>query len=78
MNERSSGANASDTLHPPPSPYPQHVDPSPVDSNGTMIDEDAQEGEGIEEQEETEIRSPGDMEISSPNSQTSQDMVRTA
>lgn len=33
-------------LAPPPSPYPQHVDPSPTDSNGTEstdIDEDSQE-----------------------------------
>jgi hypothetical protein len=36
----------SDSLAPPPSPYPQHVDPSPTDSNGTEnteIEEDAQE-----------------------------------
>lgn len=32
---RSSGAT-SDHLHPPPSPYPATVDPSPVDSNGTV------------------------------------------
>ena len=36
----------SDSLHPPVSPYPNHVDPSPVESSGsanTEIDEDAQE-----------------------------------
>ncbi|KAL9089247.1 MAG: hypothetical protein Q9165_005815 [Trypethelium subeluteriae] len=40
-------SNPSDSLHPPVSPYPNHVDPSPVESNGsanTDIDEDAQEG----------------------------------
>jgi hypothetical protein len=36
----------SDSLAPPPSPYPQQVDPSPTDSNGTEnteIEEDVQE-----------------------------------
>lgn len=42
-----------------------------------MIEEDVQEGEGVQEQEEIELRSPGDTEVSSPKSQTSQDMVRT-
>lgn len=44
---RSSGT--SDSLAPPPSPYPQHVDPSPTDSNGTEntdIEEDAQDQVG--------------------------------
>ncbi|GIZ42883.1 hypothetical protein CKM354_000613100 [Cercospora kikuchii] len=44
-----------DSLAPPPSPYPQQIEPSPVDSNGTEgteIDEDAQEDEDID------IRSP--------------------
>ncbi|GAB7341879.1 hypothetical protein MBLNU457_g0193t1 [Dothideomycetes sp. NU457] len=39
-------SNNSDNLAPPPSPYPDHVDPSPTDSNGTEnteIEEDAQE-----------------------------------
>ncbi|KAF2236033.1 hypothetical protein EV356DRAFT_498853 [Viridothelium virens] len=43
----SRNSNPSDSLHPPVSPYPNHVDPSPVESNGsanTDIDEDAQEG----------------------------------
>ncbi|KAJ9668486.1 hypothetical protein H2201_001534 [Coniosporium apollinis] len=39
-----------------------------------MIEEDVQEGEGVQEQEEIELRSPGDTEVSSPKSQTSQDM----
>jgi hypothetical protein len=29
-------SNTSDHLVPPPSPYPATVDPSPVDSNGTV------------------------------------------
>jgi hypothetical protein len=36
----------SDSLVPPPSPYPQQVDPSPTDSSGTEntdIEEDVQE-----------------------------------
>jgi hypothetical protein len=36
----------SDSLVPPPSPYPQHIDPSPTDSSGTEntdIEEDVQE-----------------------------------
>jgi len=39
-------SNNSDSLAPPPSPYPTHVDPSPTDSNGTEsteIEEDVQE-----------------------------------
>ncbi|KAF2211642.1 hypothetical protein CERZMDRAFT_117803 [Cercospora zeae-maydis SCOH1-5] len=75
-NNRSSAPN--DSLAPPPSPYPQQIEPSPVDSNGTEgteIDEDAQEDE------DTDIRSPGfasngdamevhspDMDINSPTS----------
>ena len=31
-----SSAHTSDHLQPPPSPYPATVDPSPVDSNGTV------------------------------------------
>jgi hypothetical protein len=36
----------SDSLVPPPSPYPQHIDPSPTDSSGTEntdIEDDVQE-----------------------------------
>ncbi|THX89767.1 hypothetical protein D6D05_01028 [Aureobasidium pullulans] len=36
----------SDTLAPPPSPYPQQIEPSPTDSNGTEstdIEEDVQD-----------------------------------
>ncbi|KAI5208773.1 hypothetical protein E4T38_02699 [Aureobasidium subglaciale] len=39
-------STTSDNLAPPPSPYPQQVDPSPTDSNGTEstdIEEDAQD-----------------------------------
>ena len=35
MDSRRSSGHTSDHLHPPPSPYPATVDPSPVDSNGT-------------------------------------------
>ncbi|KAM3425660.1 hypothetical protein BST61_g7604 [Cercospora zeina] len=55
-NTHSNRASApNDSLAPPPSPYPQQIEPSPVDSNGTEgteIDEDAQEDE------DTDIRSP--------------------
>lgn len=50
-----SSSAPTDSLAPPPSPYPQQIEPSPVDSNGTEgteIDEDAQEDE------DTDIRSP--------------------
>ncbi|KAH0238803.1 hypothetical protein KCU84_g15428, partial [Aureobasidium melanogenum] len=39
-------STTSDSLAPPPSPYPQQVDPSPTDSTGTEntdIDEDIQD-----------------------------------
>jgi len=69
---RSSGP--SDSLAPPPSPYPQQIEPSPVDSNGTdktEIDEDAQEdGDVKSPQTDGEVQSP-DIEITSPQSATS-------
>nr|POE79920.1 hypothetical protein CFP56_07986 [Quercus suber] len=52
-----SSAN-SDTLAPPPSPYPQQIEPSPVDSNGTDIEEDAQE-------EQQAVDDDGDMRFPS-------------
>ncbi|USW53748.1 hypothetical protein Slin15195_G070670 [Septoria linicola] len=67
-SNRSSGPT--DSLAPPPSPYPQQIEPSPVDSNGTEgteIDEDAQE------EDDTDVRSPesagdGDaFEVQSPD-----------
>ena len=73
---RSSGP--SDTLA-PPSPYPQQIEPSPTDSNGTEstdIEEDAQEeahvkspfSVALDQQDATsEIQSP-DIEIRSPAS----------
>lgn len=71
-----SSSGPTDSLAPPASPYPQHMDPSPVDSNGTEsteIEEDAQE-EGEEKQtvpnskrESLEIQSP-DVDITSPQS----------
>lgn len=39
-------SNKADSLAPPPSPYPQQIDPSPTDSNGTEstdIDEEVQD-----------------------------------
>ena len=69
MSSRSSGP--SDNLAPPPSPYPAHVDPSPVDSNGTEsteIEDEKQDGvkSPLPEQSE-EVQSP-DIEITSPQS----------
>ncbi|KAI6986523.1 hypothetical protein KC360_g8486 [Hortaea werneckii] len=66
-SNRSSGP--SDSLAPPPSPYPQQIEPSPVDSNGTEsteIEEDAQEeGEVKSAHADGEVQSP-DIEITSP------------
>lgn len=48
-------------LAPPASPYPQHVDPSPTDSNGTEsteIDEDSQEDTEEETPEPTPSSKP--------------------
>ncbi|KAI7263622.1 hypothetical protein KC345_g9057, partial [Hortaea werneckii] len=71
-SNRSSGL--SDSLAPPPSPYPQQMEPSPVDSNGTEsteIDEDAQEeGEVKSPHADGEVQSP-DIEITSPEETTS-------
>ena len=77
------GANCSssaptDSLAPPPSPYPQQIEPSPVDSNGTEgteIDEDAQEHE-----EDTDVLSPQSasnddaFEVQSPDNEISSPM----
>lgn len=72
---RSSGQQA-DSLAPPASPYPQQIEPSPVDSNGTEstdIDEDAQEDANVKSPDSTnndeaiEVQSP-DIEITSPAS----------
>ncbi|KAI6849262.1 hypothetical protein KC332_g7510 [Hortaea werneckii] len=71
-SNRSSGP--SDSLAPPPSPYPQQIEPSPVDSNGTEsteIEEDAQEeGEVKSAHADGEVQSP-DIEITSPEETTS-------
>lgn len=45
----------------PPSPYPQFVDPSPTDSNGTEntdIDEDAQDNAPPELEADKDLKSP--------------------
>ncbi|KAF7192887.1 hypothetical protein HII31_05801 [Pseudocercospora fuligena] len=79
QSNRSSGP--SDSLAPPPSPYPQQIEPSPVDSNGTEgteIEEDAQEDAEVESagsdrnRGSLEVQSP-DIEITSPASAKSQD-----
>ncbi|KAI7207177.1 hypothetical protein KC333_g9479, partial [Hortaea werneckii] len=72
-SNRSSGPP--DSLAPPPSPYPQQIEPSPVDSNGTEsteIEEDAQEeGEAKSPHADGgEVQSP-DIEITSPEETTS-------
>ncbi|KAF2017548.1 hypothetical protein BU24DRAFT_152348 [Aaosphaeria arxii CBS 175.79] len=67
-------SNTSDHLAPPPSPYPSTVDPSPVDSNGTNgteIEDDAQEIDHASEGELSDIRSLETEEITSPESQDS-------
>lgn len=71
---RSSGPT--DSLAPPPSPYPTQIEPSPVDSNGTEsteIEEDAQDDSDVKSPASTtaaEVKSP-DVEISSPQSASS-------
>ncbi|KAF2199901.1 hypothetical protein GQ43DRAFT_375133 [Delitschia confertaspora ATCC 74209] len=78
FSNRSSG-NAQDHLIPPPSPYPATVDPSPVDSNGTIstdanvqqIEDDAQVNQ-VNEDGMSDIRSP-DTNISDLTSPASQD-----
>ncbi|KAI7344179.1 hypothetical protein KC354_g15288, partial [Hortaea werneckii] len=72
-SNRSSGP--SDSLAPPPSPYPQQIEPSPVDSNGTEsteIEEDAQEEGEVKSPHADggEVQSP-DIEITSPEETTS-------
>ncbi|KAI7532752.1 hypothetical protein KC331_g13427, partial [Hortaea werneckii] len=72
-SNRSSGPP--DSLAPPPSPYPQQIEPSPVDSNGTEsteIEEDAQEEGEVKppHADGGEVQSP-DIEITSPEETTS-------
>ncbi|GAB1736964.1 hypothetical protein NU219Hw_g332t1 [Hortaea werneckii] len=71
-SNRSSGPP--DSLAPPPSPYPQQIEPSPVDSNGTEsteIEEDAQEESEVKfPHTDGELQSP-DIEITSPEETTS-------
>ncbi|TKA75414.1 hypothetical protein B0A49_02638, partial [Cryomyces minteri] len=70
----------SDSLAPPPSPYPSHIDPSPVDSNGTEsteIEDDTQEDTLHEQEPEQEqnTKSPDD-EVKSPKSQEGADALQ--
>ncbi|KAL5120396.1 hypothetical protein ACEQ8H_001686 [Pleosporales sp. CAS-2024a] len=72
-------SNASDHLLPPPSPYPATLDPSPVDSNGTVhtdhtdhteMDDDAQENHGSDDNM-SDMPSPATDDMVSPASPTS-------
>ncbi|KAL2351173.1 hypothetical protein BJ546DRAFT_360887 [Cryomyces antarcticus] len=72
----------SDSLAPPPSPYPSHIDPSPVDSNGTEsteIEDDTQEDTLHEQEPEQEqnTKSPDD-HVKSPKSQEGPPKTETA
>ncbi|KAH5714176.1 hypothetical protein HBI20_153790 [Parastagonospora nodorum] len=75
-------SNTSDHLVPPPSPYPATVDPSPVDSNGTVntdhteIEDDAQENH-VSDDSMSDVRSPGTDDIVSPASQSSRPEMPT-
>lgn len=74
LREHCRSSGPPDSLAPPPSPYPQQIEPSPVDSNGTEsteIEEDAQEeGEVKSPHADGEVQSP-DIEITSPEETTS-------
>lgn len=61
----------SDALAPPPSPYPQQVDPSPTDSSGT---ESTDIEEGVQEEISDTFSNTG-VQFSRPQSRES---VRTA
>jgi hypothetical protein len=72
-------AGSDNSLHPPPSPYPATVDPSPVDSNdshGTDVtDIDAEAGDEVQSSDHEESDREPDIEILSPASGASQDEV---
>ncbi|KAF2767001.1 hypothetical protein EJ03DRAFT_276964 [Teratosphaeria nubilosa] len=76
-------SDPSTSLAPPPSPYPQQIEPSPVDSNGTEntdIDEEAQDESGVKSpgtDADGELVSP-DIEITSPASVTSPQSAMSA
>ncbi|KAF2758781.1 hypothetical protein EJ05DRAFT_528127 [Pseudovirgaria hyperparasitica] len=76
-SNRSSGTDKSDSLHPPASPYPAHIEPSPVDSTGTNsteIEDDEQEQEELlnDDDDELDFKSPIiDSELTSPASAVS-------
>jgi len=67
---RTSSSSDRESLQPRPSPYPQHVDPSPVDSNNSTSS-DATDFE-VEEPRDTKRDSvkSNEEEILSPSSQT--------
>ena len=71
-SSNSTNTRSDSSLAPPPSPYPTHVDPSPVDSNGTEnteIEDSAQSGSEHEDENGEEIMSPdNEPDVSSPNS----------
>lgn len=71
LNDTCRSSGPSDSLAPPPSPYPQQIEPSPVDSNGTEttdIEEDAQEDARVKSTGNGELL---DIEITSPQSAAS-------
>ncbi|EOA91273.1 uncharacterized protein SETTUDRAFT_162037 [Exserohilum turcica Et28A] len=79
-----SSAHTSDHLQPPPSPYPATVDPSPVDSNGTVhtdhteIEDDAQESAPSDDgMSVSDLPSPATDDIVSPTSHDEQPKPHT-
>ena len=67
----STNARSDFSLAPPPSPYPTHIDPSPVDSNGTEnteIEDSDQSGSEHEDENEEIISPDNEPDVSSPSS----------
>ena len=71
-SSNSTNTRSDSSLAPPPSPYPTHVDPSPVDSNGTEnteIEDSAQSGSDHGDESGEEVMSPdNEPDIVSPAS----------
>ena len=71
-SSNSTNTRSDSSLAPPPSPYPTHVDPSPVDSNGTEnteIEDSAQSGSEHGDESGEEVMSPdNEPDIISPAS----------
>ena len=79
-SSNSTNTRSDSSLAPPPSPYPAHVDPSPLDSNGTEnteIEDSAQSGSEHEDESGEEVMSPdNEPDVASPASAAS-DAVST-